>query len=74
MIETKEEIETTPFIITIPKATISMEIKAKIYINGEIKEAVTTIDDAGEIHDGMIKGYEWEEDHTVYEIVKDEEK
>ena len=53
-----EEIKTVPFITDIPESTISLEINATIFVDGELQMATMRIDDAGTIRKQMIKGEE----------------
>ena len=63
-----EEIKTVPFITDIPESTISLEINATIFVDGELKVATLKIDDAGIIRKQMIKGQEYEDENAVYTL------
>ena len=67
----KDDIETVPFITHIPKSAISLEINAKMYINGKIEEATMILDSADDIREGMIRGEDWEDENGTY-IMTDE--
>ena len=67
-----EEIKTVPFITDIPESTISLEINATIFVDGELQRATMRIDDAGTIRKQMIKGKEYDDEKhefTVFEEV-----
>lgn len=68
-----EEIKTVPFITDIPESTISLEINATIFVNGELRVATMKIDDAGVIRKQMIKGEEYDVENAVY-MLTDEAK
>lgn len=63
-----EEIKTVPFITDIPESTISLEINATIFVDGELQRATMRIDDAGTIRKQMIKGEEYEDENAVYTL------
>lgn len=67
----EEEIKTVPFMTYIPESTIALEFTAKIYVNGEVKEATMKIDDAGMIREGMIKGEEYEEENSIWSLYEE---
>lgn len=66
----EERIKTMPFMFDIPENTLEMRIICKIYEDGEIRTAHSTIKDMGEIRKGMIAGEEYDEAHAVYELVE----
>lgn len=63
-----EEIKTVPFITDIPQSTISLEIIATIFVDGELRVATMKIDDAGVIRKQMIKGEEYDDENAVYTL------
>ena len=65
----EKEIKTMPFMYDIPENTLEMCIVCKIYEDGEIRTATSTIKDMGEIRKGMIAGAEYDEANAVYELV-----
>ena len=65
-----EKIKTVPFMWDIPENTLEMCIVCKIYEDGEIRTATSTIKDMGEIRKGMIAGAEYDEANAVYELVE----
>lgn len=66
----RQEIKTVPFMWDIPESTVELEIIAKCYIDGEIKEATSTIKDIGTIRKGMTAGEEYDEANAVYEVAE----
>lgn len=66
----RQEIKTVPFMWDIPESTVELEIIAKCYIDGEIKEATFTIKDISTIRKGMIAGEEYDEANAVYEVAE----
>lgn len=69
-----EEIKTVPFITDIPESTISLEINATIFVDGEVKVATLKIDDAGTIRKQMIKGEEYDEENMTYALTDEVKK
>lgn len=69
----EQEIKTVPFITDIPESTISLEINATIFVDGELKVATLKIDDAGTIRKQMIKGEEYDEEYGQW-VLTDEAK
>lgn len=65
------DIKTVPFITNIPQSTISLKIIATIYVDGELQQAETTIDDAGDIREGMLRGDEWDDENGKYVLNED---
>ena len=69
----EQEIKTVPFITDIPESTISLEINATVFVDGELKVFTLKIDDAGTIRKQMIKGEEYDEEHGQW-VLTDEVK
>ena len=59
-----DEIKTVPFITNIPQSTIALKITATIFVDGELHTAITEINSADAIREGMLKGEEWDEEHA----------
>jgi len=66
-----DEIKTVPFITDIPESTISLEINATIFVDGELKVATLKIDDAGIIRKQMIKGEEYDDEHGYWVLTEE---
>lgn len=61
------EIKTVPFMCDIPITALSLEIKAKVFLEGEIRECNAEID-IEEIRKGMVAGEEWDDAHATWEL------
>ena len=70
----EEEIKTVPFITNIPQSTIGLKITATVFIDGELHTAVTEINSADVIREGMVKGEEWEEENTRWVLTDEARK
>lgn len=67
------EIKTVPFMCDIPVTALSLELKAKVFLNGEVCECNTEID-IEEIRKGMVAGEEWDDAHGVWCLTDDAKK
>ena len=70
----ENEIKTVSFITDIPQSTIALKITATVFIDGELYTAVTEINSADEIREGMLKGEEWEGENAVYTLMDEARK
>lgn len=61
------EIKTVPFMCDIPVTALSLEIKAKVFLEGEVCECNTEID-IEEIRKGMVAGEEWDDAHATWAL------
>ena len=68
MAKRKNKVKTVPFMIDIPEGTVSLEMKVKMLVKGEIVEAKTIIDDSASIHKNMVAGAEYDMDHAIYTL------
>lgn len=66
------DIKTVPFMCDIPVTALRLEIKAKVFLEGEIHECSTAID-IEEIRKGMVAGEEWDDAHAMW-MLSDEAK
>lgn len=68
MNEMENVIKTVPFITEIPEGTIALEIKATLFVNGKMITANTVINNAAVVQNGILRGYEYDEEHAVYKL------
>lgn len=62
-----EDDDIVPAVVYIPKNCIGMEITAKIYNDGQIVNAVNTLDTEA-VHEARIQGDEYEGDNVFYTL------
>lgn len=67
------EIKTVPFMCDIPVAALSLELKAKVFLNGEVNECNAEID-IEEIRKGMVAGEEWDDAHATWVLTEKAKK
>ena len=67
------EIKTVPFMFDIPTTALELEIKAKVFLQGEVRECTTKLD-IEEIRKGMVAGEEWEDANGVWCLTEEAKK